>query len=191
MNIAGDGIFIYQGSDSNPYFIFGFNNSSGPVDAFNWNTSASVLLRDSMLPNGAGSQNALTNGVNAVGMPGGGAQQDNVQYTGPTTSANRMTWLDRVTNVANWSGDNTGSVVTSVGTAGGSTVTLPAPNPAPTVDLNGAVGGTSYSASFTENGNAVRMAASDATLSDDDSITGMTLALAATPDGTSETIAYS
>src|SRR5690606_23629975 len=50
---------------------------------------------------------------------------------------------------------------------------------------------TSYSASFTENGNAVRMAASDATLSDDDSITGMTLALAATPDGTSETIAYS
>lgn len=33
LNLAGDGLFIYQDTDSNPYFIFGFNNSAGAVDA--------------------------------------------------------------------------------------------------------------------------------------------------------------
>ena len=72
MNLAGDGIFIYQDSDNNPYFIFGINNSSGTnIDANNWNTSASfALLRDSTLPGGTGSQNALTNGTNAIGQIG-------------------------------------------------------------------------------------------------------------------------
>ncbi|PKM17766.1 MAG: hypothetical protein CVV11_16795 [Gammaproteobacteria bacterium HGW-Gammaproteobacteria-15] len=120
MNTVGDSIFIYQDADNNPYFIFGMNNSAGTVDASNWNTSVAITLRDSMLPNGSGSQNALTNGTDAIGLPGGASQQDNVQYTGPTTSADKATWLNRVTNVSNWTGDNTGATTTSVGTDGGS-----------------------------------------------------------------------
>ncbi|WP_448681587.1 Ig-like domain-containing protein [Pseudomonas nicosulfuronedens] len=117
LNLAGDGLFIYQDADTNPYFIFGFNNSGGVVDANGWNTSVVVTLRDSMLPNGTSSQNALTSGVNAVGIPGGGAAElDNIQYTGPITGADRATWLARVTNSANWSGDNTGAITTAVGT---------------------------------------------------------------------------
>ncbi|XEG75678.1 DUF4347 domain-containing protein [Pseudomonas sp. abacavir_1] len=116
LNLAGDGLFIYQDTDSNPYFIFGFNNSAGAVDANGWNTSIAVTLRDSMLPDGVNSQNALSNGINAVGIPGGGSLElDNIQYTGPTTSADRATWLARVTNSANWTGDNSGSIATSVG----------------------------------------------------------------------------
>ncbi|MCU8017565.1 Ig-like domain-containing protein [Shewanella sp. SM72] len=145
MNLAGDGIFIYQDSDNNPYFIFGINNSSGTnIDANNWNTSASfALLRDSTLPGGTGSQNALTNGTNAIGLPGGASQQDNVQYTGPTTSADKATWLNRVANVSNWSGDNTGATTTSVGTAGGSFIALPPPPPTVTdgnISISGATG---------------------------------------------------
>ncbi|MCR6653488.1 MAG: hypothetical protein NVV73_19200 [Cellvibrionaceae bacterium] len=64
-------------------------------------------------------------------------------------------------------------------------------NAAPTVDANGSGGGTSNTTTFTENGPAVRITTNDASLSDDDNITGMTLVLAATPDGTSEIIAYS
>lgn len=62
-----DGVFIYQDSDTNPYFIFGINNETGTnIDANDWNTASSFLtLRDSTLPGGTGSQNALTNGTNA------------------------------------------------------------------------------------------------------------------------------
>ncbi|PJI47493.1 MAG: hypothetical protein CTR55_18935 [Pseudomonas sp.] len=121
MNLAGDSLFIYQDTDTNPYFIFGFNNSGGVVDANGWNTSVVATLRDSMLPDGTNSQNALASGVNAVGIPGGGAAElDNIQYTGPITGADRATWLARVTNSANWAGDNTGTLATAVG----STVSL-------------------------------------------------------------------
>ncbi|WP_158559224.1 Ig-like domain-containing protein [Deminuibacter soli] len=121
MTIAGDGIFIYQDADNLPYFIFGYNNSSGTnVDANGWNTSIGVTLRDSQLPDGnGGSQNALTNGTNAVAMPGSASQQDNTQYTGPTTSADAATWLARITTQSNWTGtmsatNNTSIINTSI-----------------------------------------------------------------------------
>ncbi|HWK55829.1 MAG TPA: Ig-like domain-containing protein [Parapedobacter sp.] len=102
---TGDQIFIYQGADGNPFFIFGMNNSSGPVDANNWNNNDPLFaLRDSNLPNGTGSQNALTNGVNAIGLRTAANQEDNVQYTGPTTTTDRNTWLARITDIANWDG---------------------------------------------------------------------------------------
>ncbi|MBS3670294.1 DUF4347 domain-containing protein, partial [Vreelandella boliviensis] len=115
MNLAGDSVFIYQGDDSNPFFIFGMNNSGGTVDSTNWNTSIVATLRDSMLPNSTGSQNTLTNGANAIGLPGGASQLDNVQYTGPTGIADKATWLARIADVGNWTGDNTGTVSTSAG----------------------------------------------------------------------------
>lgn len=114
--LTGDGIFIYQDSDANPYFITGFNNSAGTVDGAGWNTSIAATLRDSQLPNGIGSQNALTNGINAVGLPGSGSQQDNVQYTGSVSAANAATWTSRINNVANWTGDNSGTTSSTIGT---------------------------------------------------------------------------
>ncbi|HUC83340.1 MAG TPA: T9SS type A sorting domain-containing protein [Flavisolibacter sp.] len=111
---TGDQFYIYQDSDTNPYFIFAMNNSSGPVDGNNWNTSATSTLRDGMLPNGVGSQNALTNGVNAVGLPGGTMQLDNVQYTGATTSTSKAAWLSRIVTSSNWSGDNIGTVMGTI-----------------------------------------------------------------------------
>ncbi len=86
------------------------------MDADNWNNNYEVsqtflVARDSYLPNGTGSQNALTNGVNAIGLPGGTIdgvqiQKDNVQYIGPTTTADRNTWLARITDIANWGGSD-------------------------------------------------------------------------------------
>ncbi|MBH3339813.1 DUF4347 domain-containing protein [Pseudomonas mendocina] len=184
MNIAGDGVFIYQDSDANPYFIFGFNNSSGTnTDANNWNTSASfITLRDSTLPGGTGSQNALSNGVNAIGLPSGANQQDNVQYIGPTSVADRATWLARITNLANWSGDNTGSITTSVGTSNGSEINIAPPNSAPVIgNLNG------DSTTFTEGGSAVWLdVGSNATVTDADSANfdGGNVTVAITANGT-------
>ncbi|RQP16956.1 MAG: gliding motility-associated C-terminal domain-containing protein [Parapedobacter sp.] len=107
MILTGDQIFIYQGVDTSPFFIFGMNNSAGPVDANNWNNNVPLFaLRDSNLPNGTGSLNGLTNGVNAIGLPGGSAQQDNVQYVGATTTTDRYTWLARITDIANWEGSD-------------------------------------------------------------------------------------
>ncbi|PKM13834.1 MAG: hypothetical protein CVV15_01780 [Gammaproteobacteria bacterium HGW-Gammaproteobacteria-5] len=162
MNLAGDSVFIYQDSDANPYFIFGMNNSAGVVDANGWNTSIAATLRDSMLPDGAGSQNALTNGTNAIGLPGGASQQDNVQYIGPTSAADRATWLARITNQANWTGDNTGTTATTIGTSAGSAINIALPNSAPTLgNLNG------DSVAWGNVGNTVRLdVGSNASLAD-------------------------
>ena len=144
MPISGDGVFIYQDADNNPYFIFGLNNTSSTnIDGTNWGTVASPTLTNSMIPDGFGSQNSLTNGTNAIGLTGGGSQLDNVQYTGVTTSANRATWLSRFANVANWSGDNTGTITTSIGTSNGSQVTMTPPLPTVTdgrISISGATG---------------------------------------------------
>jgi hypothetical protein len=117
MGIAGDQIFVYQGADANPFFIFGMNNSAGVVDGTGWNTFIGASLRDSQLPNGAGSQNSLTNGTNAIGMPGGASQLDNVQYTGSTGLNTGAGWLARFSNVSNWTGENTGAGGSSIGSS--------------------------------------------------------------------------
>ncbi len=132
MLISGDQIFIYQGNDSNPRFIFGMNNSSGTVDATNWNTSIAQTLRDAMIPNGTGSQNALTNGTNAIGLPGGAAQRDNVQYVGPTTTADRNTWLARMANLSNWSGSDLNDITNPVTSAPTPIVNIASSNNPPT-----------------------------------------------------------
>jgi hypothetical protein len=127
MPVSGDQFFIYQDADANPYFIFGVNSSFGTVDAQNWNTVIGATLRDSYLPNGVGSQNALTNGINAIGLPGGAVQTDNMQYTGFISPAGGSAWLSRFTNLVNWSGDNTlpGTTSSSVGNAISMLSTLP------------------------------------------------------------------
>ncbi|MBN8674796.1 MAG: hypothetical protein J0L56_11715 [Chitinophagales bacterium] len=127
MPVSGDQFFIYQDADANPYFIFGINSSFGTVDAQNWNTSIGAVLRDSYLPNGVGSQNALTNGLNAIGLPGGTSQTDNMQYTGATSATGGSAWLSRFTNLVNWTGDNSlpGITVSPVGNSISMLSTLP------------------------------------------------------------------
>ncbi|HET9188106.1 MAG TPA: hypothetical protein VFN80_09140, partial [Acidothermaceae bacterium] len=68
----------------------------------------------------------------------------------------------------------------------------PVSNTAPAIDADGVGDGTTNSTSFTEDGGAIRIVTSDATLSDaeGDDIASMTLVLDATPDGVSESIAY-
>ena len=151
MTIGGEQIFIYQDSDTNPYFIFGLNASRNTnLDANFWQTAITATLVESMIPNGVGSQNELTNGSNAVGLltnpgaVGAGFQQfDNVAYTGPTSSTDRTGWLARIANRNNWGGDDDGTVTTSVGTAGGSFIALPPPPPTVTdgnISISGATG---------------------------------------------------
>lgn len=162
----GDGVLIYRDADASPFFIFGFNNSAGPVDANNWNTSIMAALRDSMLPNQVGSQNALTPGEDAIGMPGGSTavQQDNVQYTGPTDAANRDDWLQRIIDPANWAGENANptTITTTVVT---NPVTVIPPNAPPVIGL---LGGDVVS--YREGDASVALdAGNDATVTDVDS----------------------
>jgi hypothetical protein len=130
----GEQVFIYRGDDSNPYFIFGLNASRNVnLNANFWQTTITATAVESMFPDGRGSLNMLTNGVNALGIltnPGAATnfeqQYDNVFYNGPTTKTDKATWLARITNPANWSGDDNGTGVTSTGTTlGTSTVALP------------------------------------------------------------------
>ncbi len=135
---TGDQVFIYRGADTNPFFIFGLNSSAGTVNAGNWNTSIGATLRDSYLPNGMGSQNALTNGVNAIGLWGGAGQQDNVQYTGPTAAAGRDTWLGRIADISNWTGSSADDITNPVTSAPTPLVNIVASS-AITPDANGIV----------------------------------------------------
>ncbi len=149
IGIAGDQVFIYQGADSNPYFIFGLNNSGGTnIDVNGWNTGTGfITLRDSQLPNGTGSQNALINGVNAIAMPGGNNQKDVVGYTGPVTASDAETWLSQITNVNHWTGDNE-SVTSTITTTGGSKVDIGAGVTVPTVTTTTASAITASSAAL-------------------------------------------
>jgi len=119
--ISGDQILIYQGSAASPSFIFGLNNSGAAVDATNWNTVDTPTLIISRIPPG------LTNGTDAIGLPGGTSQQDNVQYIGITTAATRAVWQSRLTNLANWGGDSAASPGTTVNSIpnGGIAISLP------------------------------------------------------------------
>lgn len=92
---TGEQVFIYQGTETNPFFIYGMNASHNVnLDPDFWQTTITITGIQSMLPNGAGgSQNALINGVNAIGVltnpsnttTTANQQFDNVFYNGPTS----------------------------------------------------------------------------------------------------------
>jgi len=106
---SGDQILAYQGSDSNPTFIYALNSegSDWQSDATSSNTSA--------LPTG------LTNGTSAIAL----SEIDNATYTG-ITSGTQAELLAAIGDTANWSGSDSsrqtlpsGSFTVS-GTSGGS-----------------------------------------------------------------------
>lgn len=126
MTTAGEQFFIYQDNEFNPYFITGLNAGRiTNMDATNWQMIITATLVESMIPDGFGSQNYLTNGTNAMGLRIGGLQWDNVQYTGPITGTNRAGWLARLVNASNWMGDNTGTITGTIGTSAGTIISLP------------------------------------------------------------------
>ena len=111
----GENLFIYQGSLANPYFVTGFNDtvvtiSTNSPGSNGWTTNGSFTTGYAVttnLPNGAGSQNGLVDGVTALGMIDP-CRQNLVQYTGVTTSADVPTWKSRFMNRANWSCGSSG-----------------------------------------------------------------------------------
>ncbi|GAA4759149.1 MULTISPECIES: T9SS type A sorting domain-containing protein [Flavobacterium] len=111
----GENLFVYQGNASNPYFVTGFNNIvintvSILIGLNGWTPDGSYIngyAITSNLPNGNGSQNALTDGINALGMIDP-CRQVQVQYTGPTTATDISTWKSRFMNRSNWSCGSSG-----------------------------------------------------------------------------------
>jgi|GEM_PF-6463345 len=121
MSISGDGLFIYQAGSylQTPFFICGFNNSnaaSSDVTENGWNSKIVIAAFDSCLPDGKGSQNGLSNGFNAIGMTKSSGLQGNyaVCYTGPADVADANIWRTRIADITNWSGDNTGTLSSSI-----------------------------------------------------------------------------
>jgi len=99
MNLSGSGdqIFAFQGTSSNPTFIFGFQINSNV-----WQADATAST-NSALPS------SLTNGVNAVAAgagSGSGSEYDNSVYNESVISGNKSTILSAITNNTNWDGNN-------------------------------------------------------------------------------------
>lgn len=112
---AGDGLFIHGAAITNPFFIYGFNNSGAAVGATGWNTVNAPIESTSRLPTGTNSQNSLAS--TALGLAGGASQQDNVRYNGSIALANRTSYLSSILSRSNWVGDNTGVAQGSIPTA--------------------------------------------------------------------------
>jgi len=87
---SGDQIIAYQGSESNPTFIYALNSegTGWQADATNSNTSA--------LPPG------LVDGTSAVALD----EIDNAVYNETLTTGSRTALLSAISNKDNWNGDN-------------------------------------------------------------------------------------
>ncbi len=96
----GDDILIYQGLESSPTFIFGFNCGNNTTGVTNgWNTGLATN------PNGACElPGTLTSGTNAVGF-GGPAHVDNFKYNGIQTGT-KAAILSEIANTAKWVSDD-------------------------------------------------------------------------------------
>lgn len=151
--LSGDQILVYQTGDGNP--------SSAPtmITAFNGNDEGAIA--PGMDTNGDGWQNAtglsgnqyselplgLTANFTAYGIAGqiAGGEVDNYVYNGPTTAADRTTWLIRIGDHTNWASDNGGigsggyDFNTAVGSlpAPGGTLSVTTVTVAPTVTAPG------------------------------------------------------
>ncbi|WP_461791600.1 T9SS type A sorting domain-containing protein [Pedobacter sp.] len=97
----GDSMLVYQGSEANPSFIFGFNSGLTSTGITNgWNTGLSSNANGGCeLPAG------LTEGTTAVGF-GGAAHIDNFRYNSTKLSGTKAEILAAICNRANWLSDD-------------------------------------------------------------------------------------
>ena len=98
LSADGDQVFAFQGSSTNPTFIYAIQTNSNV-----WQETA-TSANDSAIPQG------LTNGTNAAAVgegSGAGDEYDNVMYNGTTNFSSPSNALSAVSNNANWVGDNT------------------------------------------------------------------------------------
>ncbi|MCI5064264.1 hypothetical protein MRY87_00915, partial [bacterium] len=124
---TGDQLLIYQGSDTAPRFITGLHNSgntSAHASPGEWQDSGSTNTAQNLshLPP------ELTNQVNALAFSRHDDQefllfrtthQDNLAYNGPTTAADKASWLARIFDRVNWTGDQVIEVVGSISSVPG------------------------------------------------------------------------
>ena len=110
LSTFGDQLLIYQTDDDtptgNPTIIYAFNNNTEASGDTVGQWQGGLLtsqFTESNVP--AGTTEVTTSGGagNAFGLVG---HIDNMVYTGPTTAADRPTWLSRLHTVANWTTDN-------------------------------------------------------------------------------------
>lgn len=103
---GGDSIIIYQGTppSSSLNFIFTFNgitdcgvSPADPPDG-GWCTDPGTFVTASNEPENGGTPMADNLQVNLSE----GFHMDNQHYSGPTTSADRTTWLARISDESNW-----------------------------------------------------------------------------------------
>jgi len=100
---AGDQVFIYQGTHTNPTFITGLHyNVVGATNATNWDGSivSGYENSSSALPD------QLTNGVNAIWLYASGpTEKDNFIYNCSVTSGDKSTLSSAINNISNWNVD--------------------------------------------------------------------------------------
>ena len=106
-----------------PGMIYAFNtNVDENAHTYGWSTNVSYdrsaseselplnlnKMPDEMIPVETNDGSGNANEANAFGQLGLPPEEetDNYRYDGPTTSADRSTWLSRIHTVANWSRDN-------------------------------------------------------------------------------------
>lgn len=101
LSTSGDQVLAYQGTPSNPTFLFAVQSNST-----NWQGGNPSSSSQSSLPSG------LTDGVNAVAAGNGGGSEseyDNVAFDlNAGTSGSPAELLARIADVANWTGRNSG-----------------------------------------------------------------------------------
>ncbi|AWB67172.1 hypothetical protein C2869_12320 [Saccharobesus litoralis] len=134
MSIAGEQMFIFQGSEDNPFFIFGINSSNEASalsgDGWTTNSVSDTIITTSTKPGGTGSQNSLAaDGEVAFtsSTPSTSSGEKDIRaYTGPTTATDKATWLTRINDVENnWGGDDSSlasSITDSITISSGPTV---------------------------------------------------------------------
>ncbi|HEV7286172.1 MAG TPA: DUF4347 domain-containing protein, partial [Kaistia sp.] len=176
---AGATTFSFGSSDTNDKFKL----NSFVMDAFGSGSSFSEQYTITGYSGGGGGTVVASDTVNFTVSDNSGS----ISYAKSSDAGGTLTFSSA------WDGIDTIVFVRTDGAAAGAAIDnldfSPA-NAAPVLDANGAGGGTANTTTFTEDGGAIRIVTSDATLTDDGNLAGLTLVLGATPNGASESIAY-
>ena len=116
-NSDGDHIIIYQTADGNanssPTLIYAFNNldNNFATDANGWQSGSTGGINRSDPPAGltvVTSDGGAGTAFGRLSLPVDGTEDDDVYYSGPSTSASIADWIARIHTVSNWTGDGGG-----------------------------------------------------------------------------------